>query len=74
MTQYSLDIQLAAVQAYLEGKESYKETAQRFQVDITNLNRNAARLFNKNFTHKILIFSINDCQYLMFLPLSVYLC
>jgi transposase len=37
MTKYSLDIQLAAVQAYLEGKESFKDTAQRFQVDITIL-------------------------------------
>jgi transposase-like protein len=37
MTKYSLNTQLAAIQAYLNGEESYKETARIYGVNTTLL-------------------------------------
>ncbi|WP_394605959.1 IS3 family transposase [Fictibacillus sp. UD] len=71
MTKYSLDIQLAAVQAYLEGKESYKDTAQRFQVDMTNLKEWVSRFryhgvagFKKPYTNYTLKFKMDVLKYM----------
>jgi transposase len=43
MTKYSIDIQLDAVQSYLEGIESFKDIAKRYGVGLTTLKKWVAR-------------------------------
>jgi transposase len=43
MTKYSLEIKLAAVNAYLDGVESFKDTAKKYNVNMTMLKKWVAK-------------------------------
>ena len=65
MTKYSLETKLTAVNAYLDGVESFKDTAQKYNVNMTMLKKWVAKFrvhglssFSKN-TIQIIQFSLN---------------
>ena len=71
MTKYSLETKLEAIYAYLDGVESFKDTAQKFNVNITMLKKWVAKFrehglvaFQKTYTNYSVEFKMDVLNYI----------
>lgn len=71
MTKYSLDSKLAAIYAYLDGVESYKDIAQKYNVNITMLKKWVAKFrehgmkaFQETYTNYSIEFKMDVLNYI----------
>jgi transposase len=71
MTKYSLETKLTAVNAYLDGVESFKDTAQKYNVNMTMLKKWVAKFrvhglaaFQKTYTNYSVEFKLDVLNYI----------